>query len=178
MRALTDRSFVLIVTVIGWIVLASAGATAQPSGSPTVGPPAPATPTPPPPPTPTPTPTRPHRPRPPEQTHGYYGGPSNRSEEQQLQEINQQKTGRAATGHRGTKAAPGNRMNPGQRVIHNRTMNFTNNNSAAQLNRQELLRLQAESRQSGEIGDHRPMGTTGGGEIGDHRPTGTTGGAP
>jgi hypothetical protein len=69
-------------------------------------------------------------------------------------------------------------MNPGQRVIHNRTMNFTNNNSAAQLNRQELLRLQAESRQSGEIGDHRPMGTTGGGEIGDHRPTGTTGGAP
>jgi hypothetical protein len=47
-----------------------------------------------------------------------------------------------------------------------------NDNSADQLNAQELLRVQ----HPGEIGDHRPIGTTGGGEIGDHRPIGTTGG--
>jgi hypothetical protein len=159
---------ITVVIAVGLIVLASAGATAQPSGSPTVGPP------PPPSTTPTPTPST----TPPQQTHGYFGGPSNRTQEKQLQEINRQQPGAAATGQQGTRAAPSNRMNPGQRVIHNRTMNFTNDNSADQLNRQELLRLQAGSPQSREIGDHRPTGTTGGGEIGDHRPMGTTGGVP
>jgi hypothetical protein len=78
------RGLALAVTVVvGALVPASGGATAQPASpppSPPVGPPAP--------PVGPPAPTTP-----PQQTHGYFGGPSNNAQEKQLQEINRQQPG-------------------------------------------------------------------------------------
>jgi hypothetical protein len=143
MQGFGTRDLALALILVGALVQTSAIASAQPAPAPTRTQPAPA---------PTRTPVGPPKPTPTQQTPGYLGGPkgSNEVQEEQLKNVMQQpgtagghgnqhgvKPGQPA-GHSPQAYRAGSQAHQG---AHHRTMNFRSDNSADELNGQELSRL-------------------------------------